>query len=53
MLWLFAQVWVWLIVALALGVLAGELFWARPLRRRVAELEAARGQAPPPSRSAA
>lgn len=52
MLWLFAQIWVWLIVALALGVLAGWLFWARPLRRRVAELEATRGQAPP-ARSAA
>ncbi|MBW0123949.1 hypothetical protein [Pseudonocardia oceani] len=47
MLWLFAQIWVWLIVALALGVLAGWLFWARPLRRRVAELEATHGQAPP------
>ena len=34
MLWLFTQVWVWVIVALLLGVLAGWWFWARPLRRR-------------------
>jgi hypothetical protein len=33
-LWLFTQVWVWIIVALALGFLAGWLFWARPLRER-------------------
>jgi len=39
MLWLLAQVWVWTLVALLLGVLAGWVFWARPLRRRVAELE--------------
>jgi hypothetical protein len=50
--WLFAQVWVWLIVAVALGVLAGWLFWARPLRRRVAELEASADRTPP-ARSAA
>jgi hypothetical protein len=52
MLWLFAQVWVWLVVALLLGVLAGWLFWARPLRRHVAELEAA-GARTPPARTAA
>lgn len=39
MLWLLAQVWVWLVVALLLGVLAGWLFLARPLRARVAERE--------------
>lgn len=38
MLWLLAQVWVWVLVAFLLGVLAGWLFWARPLRRRVARL---------------
>lgn len=52
MFWLFAQIWVWLIVAVAFGVLAGWLFWARPLRRRVAELEAA-GDRRPPARAAA
>ncbi len=41
MLWLFTQVWVWIIVALALGVLAGWLFWARPVRRRADELDSA------------
>lgn len=41
MLWLFTQVWVWIIVALALGVLTGWFFWARPLRRRADELDAA------------
>jgi hypothetical protein len=40
-LWLLTQIWVWVIVALALGVLAGWLFWARPLRRRADELDAA------------
>lgn len=39
MFWLLAQIWVWVVVALALGVLAGWLFWARPLARRVADLE--------------
>ena len=34
MLWLLAQVWIWVVVAFLLGVLAGWLFWARPLRRR-------------------
>jgi Na+/H+-dicarboxylate symporter len=29
---LVAQIWVWILVALALGVLAGWLFWARPLK---------------------
>ena len=42
MLWLFTQIWVWVIVALALGVLAGWLLWARPLRRRADELDAPR-----------
>jgi uncharacterized protein YneF (UPF0154 family) len=37
--WLLAQVWLWVVVALLLGVLAGWLFWARPVRRRVSELE--------------
>ncbi len=46
MLWLFTQVWVWMIVALALGVLAGHLFWARPLRRRLAEPDASRDATP-------
>lgn len=50
MFWLFAQVWVWLIVALLLGVLAGWLFWARPLRRRERPATADRT---PPARSAA
>ena len=38
MLWLLAQVWIWVVVAFLLGVLAGWLLWARPLRRRVSEL---------------
>lgn len=42
MLWLLTQIWVWVLVALALGVLTGRLFWARPLRRRADELDAAR-----------
>ena len=33
MLWLFTQVWVWIIVALVRGVRAGWVFWARPSRR--------------------
>ncbi len=40
MLWLLMQVWVWVVVALLFGVAAGWLFWARPLRRRVAEVTA-------------
>jgi hypothetical protein len=32
MFWLVAQVWVWMLVSLALGVLAGWLFWARPAK---------------------
>jgi hypothetical protein len=39
-LWLLTQVWVWVVVAFLLGVLVGWLFWARPLRRRAAELRA-------------
>lgn len=49
MLWLFAQVWVWLVVALLLGVLAGWLFWARPLRRDLAA--SAAGDRTPPARA--
>ena len=45
MLWLLAQVWIWVVVAFLLGVLAGWLFWARPLRRRVSELERDRATA--------
>jgi Flp pilus assembly protein TadB len=41
-LWLLTQVWVWVVVAFLLGLLTGRLFWARPLRRRVAELIADR-----------
>jgi hypothetical protein len=41
-LWLLTQVWVWAVVAFLLGLLTGWLFWARPLRRRVAELAADR-----------
>lgn len=33
MFWLFTQVWVWIVCALLLGVLAGWLFWARPVQR--------------------
>lgn len=47
MLWLFTQVWIWIVVALLLGVLAGWLFRARPLRRHVDALEA--GPARPPT----
>jgi hypothetical protein len=39
MLWLLAQVWVWAVVAFLLGLLVGWVFWARPLRRRAAEIE--------------
>lgn len=39
MLWLFTQIWLWIIVALVLGVLAGWLFWARPIRREADALE--------------
>ena len=42
MLWLFTQVWVWVIVALLLGVLAGWWCWARPLCREADALEVAR-----------
>jgi Na+/H+-dicarboxylate symporter len=42
MLWLFTQVWVWVIVALLLGVLAGWWFWAPPLRREADAFESAR-----------
>ena len=46
MLWLLAQVWVWAVVALLLGVLVGWVFWARPLRLRAAELERGRATGP-------
>ncbi len=39
MLWLPAQIWVWLVVAVALGVLAGWWFLARPLHREIARRE--------------
>lgn len=42
MFWLFTQVWVWIVVALLLGVLAGWLFWARPVRRAADALAASR-----------
>lgn len=42
MLWLLAQVWVWVVVALLLGVLAGWVLWARPLRRAADVAEQAR-----------
>ncbi|MDN5748933.1 MAG: hypothetical protein L0H64_10540 [Pseudonocardia sp.] len=48
MLWLSTQIWVWLIVAVLLGVLCTWLCWSRPLGRRIAELEAVREQASPP-----
>ncbi|MGH3625132.1 MAG: hypothetical protein ACRDQ5_25645 [Sciscionella sp.] len=37
--WIFGQVWLFSLVAFALGVLLTWLVWARPLRRRVADLE--------------
>ena len=40
MLWLFTQIWIWIIVALLLGVLAGWWFWARPLHRAADAIEA-------------
>ena len=46
MLWLLTQVWVWAVVALLLGVLVGWVFWARPLRRRAAEIERGRPDRP-------
>ena len=47
MLWLFTQVWIWIIVALLLGVLAGWWFWARPGRRAGDAIES--GSAGPPA----
>lgn len=47
MLWLFTQVWIWIIVALLLGVLAGWWFWARPVRRAADAIES--GSAGPPA----
>ena len=49
MLWLLTQVWLWAVVALLLGVLVGRVFWARPLRRRAAELERGRSTGPAPA----
>ena len=46
MLWLLTQVWLWAAVALLLGVLVGWVFWARPLRRRAAEIERGRPTGP-------
>ena len=42
MLWLVAALWVPVLVALLLGVLAGWWFWARPLQR--AERDGAGGR---------
>ncbi|MEJ3657874.1 hypothetical protein WEH80_33405 [Actinomycetes bacterium KLBMP 9759] len=50
MLWLFTQIWVWIVVALLLGMLAGWLFWARPLKR-AADLRDAEGARPDESRA--
>lgn len=47
MLWLFAQVWVWLLVAVLVGVLVGWLFWARPLNREIVGLRSDRDAATP------
>ena len=47
MIWLLAQVWVWALVALLLGVGSGWWFWARPLRARIRHLEADRAATPP------
>ena len=46
MLWLLTQVWLWAVVALLLGVLVVWVFWARPLRRRAAEIERGRPTGP-------
>lgn len=48
MFWLFTQVWVWIVVALLLGVLAGWWLWARPVRRAADAVEA--GAATPAGR---
>ncbi|SHJ97411.1 hypothetical protein SAMN05443637_101372 [Pseudonocardia thermophila] len=39
MFYLFTQVWVLILVAFLLGVLAGYLFWARPISRAADRLE--------------
>lgn len=33
MLYLFSQVWILILIAFLLGLAAGYLFWARPIRR--------------------
>jgi uncharacterized protein YneF (UPF0154 family) len=38
--WLFTHVWLWIVVALLLGVLTGWLWWARPVRRAADALDA-------------
>lgn len=43
MLWLVAALWVPVLVALLLGVLAGWWFWARPLQRATRERAARDG----------
>lgn len=43
MLWLVAALWVPVLVALLLGVLAGWWFWARPLQRAAGERAARDG----------
>ncbi|MGI5130187.1 hypothetical protein ACQEVB_25530 [Pseudonocardia sp. CA-107938] len=39
MLYLFTQVWVLILVAFLLGLAAGYLFWARPIKRAADLLE--------------
>jgi hypothetical protein len=53
MLWLLTQIWIWFIVALLLGGLAGWLFWARPLRRQADAYELSRSWSSRSSRSTA
>lgn len=37
--YLFTQVWVLILIAFLLGIAAGYLFWARPLKRAADQLE--------------
>lgn len=39
MFYLVSQVWIFILIALVLGFVAGWLFWARPIQKAVAELE--------------
>lgn len=39
MLYLFSQVWILILIAFLLGLAAGYLFWARPLRQAADRLE--------------